>query len=73
MGKCPDGQTQTVDAQGFCFGGCVPIAECKPHSFACDQGGPATCEIVQPHCGPGERLTTVDDCFGPCVPEGVCK
>jgi hypothetical protein len=70
--ECPPGETQTVAADGFCFGGCVPVAQCKPRSFACDRG-PALCEIVPPRCHAGERLTTRNGCFGPCVPAEICK
>lgn len=71
--QCSDGLVPSVDKEGFCYAGCVPAAQCKPKSFACDQGGPALCEIVPPRCATGERLTTRDGCFGPCVPAGICK
>lgn len=71
--RCPEGKTPTVDADGFCYGECVDIAQCKPKSFECERGGPALCRIVPPTCAAGERITTEDGCYGPCVPEGVCK
>jgi hypothetical protein len=70
---CPSGQTPSVSDDGFCFGPCVAIAQCKPQSFNCNQGGPALCEVVPPRCAPGESQTTKDGCFGPCVPESVCR
>lgn len=71
--QCPEGKTPTVDADGFCYGECVDIGQCKPHSYDCAQGGPALCRMVPPECAEGETLTTRDSCFGPCVPSAVCK
>ncbi len=70
--SCDRGETPSVSADGFCYGGCVPITECRDGTFQCDQG-PALCEIVPPRCAAGETLTTRGGCFGPCVPSAVCK
>jgi hypothetical protein len=70
--QCPDGQTATVDASGFCYGPCVAYDRCKPGTFNCNQGGPALCEIVPPRCPQGQTLTTRNGCFGPCVPSSIC-
>ena len=70
--ECPDGEVPSVDAARSCYGACVPAARCAPKTLDCEPG-PALCRMVPPECGPGERLTTRGACFGPCVPEGVCK
>src|SRR5262245_36958315 len=52
--SCADGKTPSV--RNGCYGPCVPIAQCKPGTFECHQGGPALCEIVPPRCPAGQTL-----------------